>query len=179
MTDDRRPPLNFSTVTDERSAAAVLQCVAPICIPSGCIRPEKFYACDRQVATTLAQYLSPEEREKVFMWLNAFQRVTQDEDDLSERSMYLICLVMLLKSGRLGAPFTRTPPALPLRSLRDVVDKRLYKKVQIECRKRRIHEYARYKQPDRSVEQKPSEFFGQMPAPNNGVFCYGAAFSSM
>jgi hypothetical protein len=131
------------------------------------------------VATTLAQYVSPDEREKVFMWLNALQQMTLDEDDLSERSMYMICLVMLLKSGQLGVPFTRTPPAHPLKSLRDVVDKRLFRKVQIECRKRRIYEYARYEQPDRSVEQKPSEFFDQMPAPNNGIFCYGAAFSSL
>lgn len=147
--------------------------------PNGCIKPEQYYACDRQVAKTLAQYVSPEDRRKTMLWLDTLQMMTLDEDELSERSMYLTCLVMLLKSGQLVPPFTRTPPKRPLKSLRDVIDRRLFKKAQIECRKRRVYEPARYEQPDRSVAQKPTDFFDQMPAPYNGILCYGAAFSSM
>lgn len=172
-----RPPWDYSVVTDDRSTVDVYRCQP---VPGGCIKPEQHYACDRQAAKTLAQFASPEERGKVMAWLRALDDMALDEDELSERSMYLTCLLMLLKSGQLVPPFTRLPPPCrPLRTLRDVIDKHLYRAVQIECRKRRVYEPSRYAQPDRAVVQKPSDFFDNMPAPNGGIFCYGAAFSTM
>lgn len=173
----RSPALAFSSVTDNRWLADVYQCDPPSCVPNGCIKPEQHYACDRQVAKTLAQYVSPEDRRKVMMWLGTLEMMTADEDELSERSMYLTCLVMLLSTGQLVPPFTRSPPAPPLKTLRDSIDKRLFKKVQIECRRRRIYDWARYEQPDCNVSQRPPDFFVHMPAPDNGIFCYGATFS--
>lgn len=170
---------NVTKLPGDKSTVDVLQCSPPSCIPNGCIRPEQYYACDRQTVKTLVQYVSPEEREKITLWLDALQKMTLDEDELSQRSMYLTCILLLLRSGQLVPPFTRTPPKRPLKALRDVIDKHLYKKVQIECRKRRIYEPVHYEQPNYSVEQKPAEFFQKMPTPDNGIFCYGAAFSSM
>lgn len=158
---------------------ATMKCNPISCIPNGCIQPEQYYACDREVAKSLAQYLSPEERKKVQAWLVTLEQMTLDDDELSERFMYMTCLVMLLKFGQLVPPFTRFPPARPLRSLREHIDKHLFKKVQIECRRRRLDEWDKYVQPDRIVEQKPTQFLYQMPIPNNGIFCYGAAFSTM
>lgn len=149
------------------------------CMPNGCIQPEQYYACDREVAKSLAQYLSPDERKKVQAWLVTLEQMTLDDDELSERFMYMTCLMMLLKVGQLVPPFTRFPPARPLRSLREHIDKHLFKKVQIECRRRRMDELDQYEQPDRTVEQKPTQFLYQMPMPNNGILCYGAAFSTM
>ncbi|VVC38684.1 Domain of unknown function DUF4485 [Cinara cedri] len=175
----RSPALAFSSVTDDRWLADVFQCDPPSCVPNGCIKPEQHYACDRQAAKALAQYMSPEDRRKVMMWLGTLETMTSDEDELSERSMYLTCLVMLLSTGQLVPPFTRSPPAQPLKPLRDAIDKRLFKKVQSECRRRRIYDWTRYEQPDRNVAQRPPDFFDHMPAPNNGILCYGATFSTM
>lgn len=177
--DCQRPPFDFRSVTDDRWMAAMMQCSPPICMPTGCIKPETFYACDRQVAKLLAHFVSPEEREKVMLWLDTLHQMTLDVDELSERSLYLTCLVMLLKSGQLIPPFTRTPPLRPFKSLRDVIDRHLFKMVQVECRKRRVYDTALYEHPDRSVLQRPPDFFDQMPTPNEGIYCYGAAFSSM
>lgn len=175
-----RPPWHFSSVTDDRSTVDVYRCGPPACAPHGCSKPEQLYACDRQAARTLAQYVSPEERAKVAAWLDALDGMTLDEDELSERALYLTCLVMLLRAGQLVPPFTRAPPPCrPLRPLRDVVSRNLYKRVQVECRKRRVYQPAEYHQPDRGVAQRPSEFFDQMPSPESGIFCYGAAFSFM
>lgn len=158
---------------------ATMKSNPPSCMPNGCIQPEQYYACDREVAKSLAQYLSPEERKKVQAWLVTLEQMTLDDDERSERFMYMTCLVMLLKVGQLVPPFNRFPPARPLRALREHIDKHLFKKVQIECRRRRLDEWDKYTQPDRTVEQKPKQFLYQMPTPNNGVFCYGAAFSTM
>lgn len=158
---------------------AMMKCNPISCMPNGCVQPEQYYACDREVAKSLAQYLSLDERKKVQAWLVTLEQMTLDEDELSERFMYMTCLVMLLKFGNLVPPFTRFPPARPLRSLRDHIDRHLFKKVQIECRKRRVDEWDQYEQPNRSVTQRPTEFFSQMPTPNNGIFCYGVAFSTM
>lgn len=176
---NKQPALDFSTATDDRWTADVYQCNPPSCIPDGCIKPEQYYACDRQVAKILAQYVSPEDRKKVFLWLDMLENMTLDEDQLSERSMYLTCLVMLLKSGQLIPPFSRTPPPCPLKPLREVIDKRLFKNVVIECRKRRVYERPEYIQPDRLNHLWPSQFFQKMPLPSEGLFCYGAAFSTM
>lgn len=175
----KSPALDYSTVTDDRWTADVYQCNVPSCMPDGCIKPEQFYACDRQVAKMLAQYVSPEDRKKVFQWLDTLEDMTLDEDQLSERSMYLTCLLMLLKSGQLIPPFSRTPPPCPLKQLREVIDKRLFKNVAIECRKRRVYERPEYVQPDRLDHLWPSQFFQDMPSPTTGLFCYGAAFSTM
>lgn len=174
----QRPPFDFRSMTDDRWMAAMMQCSPPICMPTGCVKPEAFYTCDRQVAKLLAHYVSPEEREKVMLWLDAIHQLTQDVDELSERSLYLTCLVMLLKSGQLIPPFTRTPPMRPFKSLRDVIDRHLFKMVQVECRKRRVYDVAKYEHPDRSVSQRPPDFYDQMPTPYTGIYCYGAAFSS-
>lgn len=171
--------LAYSTVTDDRWLADSFQCDPPSCVPNGCIKPEQHYACDRQAAKALAQYVSPEDRRKVMLWLDTLESMTSDEDELSDRSMYLTCLLMLLGTGQLVPPFTRTPPGRPLKTLRDSIDKRLFKKVQIECRRRRNYDWARYEQPDRRVVQRPPDFYDHMPVPNNGIVCYGAAFSTM
>lgn len=177
----KRPPVDYSSVTDDRHAVdAKPKCAQPPgCLPNGCIKTEQHYACDRQLVKTLAQYVSPEERRKVLMWLDALGEMTLDDDELSDRSMYVTCLMLLLQSGQLVPPFTRVPPPRPLRTLRDVIDKRLFKKVQVECRKRRLYERVRYEHPDRSVAQRPSDFYGHMPTPKEGIFCYGAAFSTL
>lgn len=171
--------LAYSTVTDDRYVADVFQCDPPSCVPNGCIKPEQHYACDRQAAKGLVQYVSPEDRRKVMMWLDTLEAMAADEDELSERSMYLTCLMMLLKTGQLVPPFTRAPPVRPLKCLRDVIDRRLFKKVQIECRRRRVYDWARYEQPDHQKEQRPPDFFDHMPVPENGIICYGATFSTM
>lgn len=192
-----RPPRGFSATTDDRGAA---RCGPPCCVPDGCAKAEGHYACDRQAAKALAQYVTPDERAKVLRWLDALERLggrgaagartaadedaaAADEDvEQSERFMYLTCLLMLLRSGRLIAPFTRWPPAPPhpFRPLRDVVDRRLYKRVQVECRRRRLHERARYARPDvADAANRPSGFFDRMPEPCDGVLCYGAVFSDI
>jgi len=177
----KRPPVDYSSVTDDRHAVdAKPKCAQPPgCLPNGCIKTEQHYACDRQLVKTLAQYVSPEERRKVLMWLDALGEMTLDDDELSDRSMYVTCLMLLLQTGQLVPPFTRVPPPRPLKTLRDVIDKRLFKKVQVECRKRRLYERVRYEHPDRSVAQRPSDFYGHMPTPKEGIFCYGAAFSTL
>lgn len=204
-------------MTDDRQTAAVdaAVCGPPCCVPNGCVKSEGHYACDRQAAKVLAQYVTPDERAKVLRWLDALQRLTDrrgeatvatalnededeaaadDDDGQSERSMYMTCLLMLLRSGRLIAPFTRSPPAPPrlLRPLRDVVDRRLFKRVQVECRRRRLHERARYVRPGDGADghgddgdaaaaaaNGPYGFFNRMPEPCGGVLCYGAVFSDM
>lgn len=177
----KRPPVDYSSVTDDRHAVdAKPKCVQPPgCLPNGCIKTEQHFACDRQLVKTLAQYVSPDERRKVFMWLDVLGEMTLDDDELSDRSMYVTCLLLLLKSGQLVPPFTRVPPPRPLKTLRDVIDKRLFKKVQIECRKRRLYERVHYEHPDRSVAQRPCDFYNDMPTPRQGIFCYGAAFSTL
>lgn len=182
-----RPVRGVSGVTDDRwsAAADAAKCGPPCCVPNGCAKPEWLYACDRQAAKALAQYVSPDERAKVLRWLDVLQHAAADdpadEDRLSERSMYLTCLLMLLRAGRLVAPFTRAPPPAgrALKPLRDAIDRRLYKRVQIECRRRRLNERARYERADHGGGGGASEFFDSMPRPQNGVLCYGAAFSNM
>lgn len=180
LADGRPQPWAFSAVTDDRSAVDAYRCGPPACAPGGCVKPGRHYACDRQAARALAQYVTPEERAKTVAWLAAMDGAESDEDAVAERSMYVTCLLMALQSGRLVAPFTRPPPppCRPLRPLRDLVDVHTYRRVQIECRKRRLYDPAVYAQPDRRAAHRPADFFGQMPAPNDGVFCYGAAFST-
>lgn len=171
--------IGMSTLTDNRSTVILPTCRPPVCMPNGCVRPERYYVCDRQMVKVLAQYVSPEERHKVLAWLDVLDSMKLDDDDtMSERAMYMTCLVLLLKSGQLVPPFTRSPPSCrPLRTLRDVIDRHLFRKVLDECRKRRAYDPSRYVQPDRMVAQWPSEFYEQMPAPHDGILCYGAAFS--
>ncbi|XP_050526766.1 uncharacterized protein LOC126897294 [Daktulosphaira vitifoliae] len=171
-------PTNFGSVTDDQVTKDIMHYNPPNCLPNGCIKPEQHFMYDRQLAKVLMHYYTPEERKKVTLWINTLENMIIDEDELSERYMYLTCLNMLLQNGLLIPPFTRVPPKKPLKPLRDVIDKRLYKKVQTECRKRRVYEIKKFERSDRTTHV-PHDFFNQQPVPQNGILCYGAAFSTI
>ncbi|XP_050426761.1 uncharacterized protein LOC126837063 [Adelges cooleyi] len=139
------------------------------------------YVCDRQYAIVLAQLISVNEREKVYKWIERLDKMTECDEVLEERAMYLRFLTLSLKNGKLVSPFTKLPPP-SLRPLSVVMPRSVHNLVFKEklatgadCPPTEDTTTKRYCPPD---EIEPKLFFSRQPMPRNGVLSYAAAFST-
>lgn len=129
------------------------------------------YACDRETVRSLAYLIDAGGRARVDAWLAKLDEC----DDPEVRSLYAKFLLKAVAGGNARAePFRHLPHDGPLRRLREVVDPALLLGLTRENAPGEDRTAAR-RTPDTRVTRET--FYGRQPIPENGLYCYAAAFS--
>lgn len=130
------------------------------------------YACDRQTVRSLASLIAADDRARVECWLTKLD----ESDDLEVRWLYMKYLLRVVSYGHAQAePFRHLPFDGPLRRLNEVVDSDL------------LFGLTRETAPEDSAASRPTPitrvnrttFYGRQPIPEDGLYCFAAAFSSI
>jgi hypothetical protein len=142
---------------------------------SACNNTVSMYGCDRETVWTLAQMLTPDDREKVAAWLTKLDGC----EDLEVRSQYITFLLNVTASGSLRSePFQQLPPIGPLRRLGEVIDPVLLFGLTLSpsvCTVKPPTAHPTIGPPEISPTREA--FFARNPVPEDGTFCYAVAFS--
>jgi len=132
------------------------------------------YARDRETVWTLAHAMDPDDRSRADAWL-----VKLDEcGDPEVRSQYVGFLLAAAAGGGLRTePFRQLPPPGPLKRLGEIVDPTMLSRL--------LRPDPVATGPVGSLRPAPVQnttrgtFLGRQPIPEDGTYCYAAAFSTL
>jgi len=154
----------------------------PVGVPHSCLRDtmarcgeNNTQVCDRETVRMLAHMIPANDRARVNAWLKKLDRCENPVD----RSQYIKFLLRMVADGNACAdPFGRPPPDGPLQPLSNFV----HPMVLYGLTRPDETAVASSEQPSR--KNSPAgltreTFYARQPIPEDGTFCYAAAFSEM